>query len=345
MKHLLVLVGPGNDFKNKFSERFSNSACHPPNTLLGMKFKRIGDRIFLSQPKHINHGLEELGLTKCKPSSTPLTPNLQLREALDEDHEKFKKLNINYQSAIDLLHYIASNTQPDLTFAVSSLACYSIKPGLSHWKEVKKTWQYLCHTKDLKFTINPVKPSEFFSIFSNATWGNDPDSRTFQSGYLCYLFGSLVSWNSCRQLSITYSSTKAELNPLVESFHEGLWLKALINEMWHLQIESASHFIDDPELIQQLTVDNKTFKERYCTNDLIDNKGLNDKLKKFGTNSKTRHIDLRTKCFCQEIKNKNIKITLFQTQDMTADALTKPTSIEPLKNLTKTIDPDFNHQI
>ncbi|KNZ46115.1 hypothetical protein VP01_753g2 [Puccinia sorghi] len=301
-------------------ERFSNSACHPPNTLLGMKFERIGNKICLSQPKHINHGLEELGLTECKPSSNPLTPNLQLREASDEDHEKFKN------------------------FAVSSLARYSVKPGMSHWKEVKKTWQYLQNTKDLKFTIYPVKPTDFLSIYSNATWGNDPDSRTSQSGYLCYLFGSFISWNSCRQRSITYSSTKAELSPLVESFHEGLWLKALINEMWNFQIDLAAHFLDDEELNQQLTVDSKTFIELYCTNHLIDNKGLNDKLKKFGTNSKPRHINLRTKGLRQEIKNKNIKITLIKTQGMTADALTKPTSIEPLRNLVRTIDPTFVNQ-
>ncbi|KNZ54968.1 hypothetical protein VP01_2804g2 [Puccinia sorghi] len=280
----LVLVGHGNDFKNKFVDRFSNSACHPPNTLLGMKFEKFSNTICLSQPKHINHGLEELGLTKCKPSSTQLTPNLQLREATDEDHEKFKKVNINYRSAIGLLNYIASNTRPDLSFAVSSLARYSVKPGLSHWKEVKKTWQYLRHTRNLKFTIYPVEPNKFLSIFSDATWGDDPDSRTSQSGYLCYLFGLLISWNSCRQRSITYSSMEAKLNPLVKSFHEGVWLKALIKEMWNLQIESAAHFIEDEELNQQLTADDKTFKEQYCTNHLIDNKGLNDKLKKFGSN-------------------------------------------------------------
>ncbi|KNZ54549.1 hypothetical protein VP01_2917g2 [Puccinia sorghi] len=300
----LVLVGPGNDFKNKFADRFSNSACLPPNTLLGMKFKKISNKICLSQPQHINHGIEELGLTDCKPSSTPLTQNLQLREATDEDHKKLKRLNINYRSAIGLLNYIASNTFPDLSFAVSSLARYSVKPCLSHWKEVKKTLQYLQHTKDLELTIYPVKPSEFLSIYSDPTWGDDPDSRTSQSGYLCYLFGSLISWNSFRQHSIAYSSSEAEINPLVKLFHEGVWLKALINEMWNLQIE----------------------------------------LKKFGSNSKTRHIGLRTKGRCQEIKTKNIKITLVKTQDMIADAITKPTSIKPLKNLIKTVDLTFHHQ-
>lgn len=72
--------------------------------------------------------------------------------------------------------------------------------------------------------------------------------------------------------------------------------------MWKLKIESANHFIDDEELNKQLTVDDKTFKELFCTNHLIDNKGLNDKLKRFGSNSKTRHIDLRTKGIRQEIK-------------------------------------------
>lgn len=111
--------------------------------------------------------------------------------------------------------------------------------------------------------------------------------------------------------------------------------------MWKIQIDSAAHFIDDKELNFQLTSDDKTFKELFCTNHLIDNKGLNDKLKKFGSNSKTRHIDLRTKGLRQEIKNNNIKISLIKTQDMIADALTKPTSIVPLKNLVRTIDPEF----
>ncbi|KNZ47167.1 uncharacterized protein VP01_6638g1 [Puccinia sorghi] len=33
----LVLVGNGQKFKEKFEKQFSNLACHPPNTLLGMK--------------------------------------------------------------------------------------------------------------------------------------------------------------------------------------------------------------------------------------------------------------------------------------------------------------------
>ncbi|KNZ63858.1 hypothetical protein VP01_10911g1, partial [Puccinia sorghi] len=208
--------------------------------------------------------------------------------------------------------------------------------------EVKKVWQYIKHTRNLRFTIQPAKPTKFLTIYSDATWGDDPDSRTSQSGYLCYLFGSLISWNSCRQRNITYSSTEAELNPLVESFHEGLWLKALTNKMWGLKLKAADHLIDDADLNEQLIMDDRSFKEQFCTNHLIDNKVLNEKLKKFGSNPKTRHIDLRTKGIRQEIKAKKIKIALVKTRDMIADPLTKPAPIEPLKNLVRAVDPSFD---
>ncbi|KNZ51438.1 uncharacterized protein VP01_3954g1, partial [Puccinia sorghi] len=92
----LILVGPGNNFKKEFDSRFSNSSCHEPNTILGMKYERENNKIKLSLPNHIQHGLEELGLTDCKTSATPLTPNLKLCESSDEYHARFRKLNINY---------------------------------------------------------------------------------------------------------------------------------------------------------------------------------------------------------------------------------------------------------
>ncbi|KNZ51735.1 hypothetical protein VP01_3835g2 [Puccinia sorghi] len=194
-------------------------------------FKCENDSIKISLPNHIQHGLEELGLVNCKTSVTPLTPNLKLIDATDKDHARFKKLNINYQSAIRLFNHIAQLTRPNISFAVSSLARFSVKPGMSHWHEVKKGWQHLKGTSDLKFTLKIKEPNQLLQIFSNASWGDDPKDRTSQSGYLCFLFGTPISWNSSKQRLVTYSSTEAELNPLVDSFHEGIWLKALLAEI------------------------------------------------------------------------------------------------------------------
>ncbi|KNZ50445.1 hypothetical protein VP01_4422g2 [Puccinia sorghi] len=227
----LILVGPGHKFKENFEKRFSNSSY----------------TILFSNPKHINHGLEELGLLNARPVSIPLTPNKQLKEADDEEFKAFKRLKINYRSAVGLLNYISMHTRPNTSFAVSSLARFSTKPGIQHWHKVKKVWLYLKHTKDLKLTLKIRNPNKLLKIYSNSTWADDPKTRTSKSGYLCYLYGSLISWNSCRQRNITYSSTEAELNPLVDSFHEGTWLKSLLADIWRTEVNTTTHFIDDKD--------------------------------------------------------------------------------------------------
>ena len=334
----MIIVGFGDDFESKFKDRFPNSSSHEPNTILGLKFERGENRIFLSQPNHIQHGLEELGLTNCRPSYVPRTPNKNLLNATDEEHEAFKKLNINYRSAIGLLNYISMNTRPDLSFAVSSLARYSTRPGIQHWHEVRKCWQYLNYTKHMRLTLQVKNRNQLLEIYSDSTWGDDPETRTSQSGYACYLFGSIISWHSGRQRNVTYSSTEAELNPLVDSFQEGIWLKAAIEEIWGKPLASPDHFIDDPQLEHSLKSDQD---DTASTTHFIDNKGLSDKLIKFGSNPKTRHIDLKTKGLRQEIRANNINIQLIKTEEMLADTLTKATPVPTLKKFVYSFDPDF----
>ncbi|KNZ60950.1 hypothetical protein VP01_1477g2 [Puccinia sorghi] len=170
----LILIGPGNDFKKEFEARFSNSSCHEPNTILDMKFKRTANKIKLSLPNHIQQGLEELGLKETKSSSTPFIPNLKLRDTPNEDNLRF----INYSSAIGLLNHIAQLTCPDISFTVSSLAKFSVKPGMTPWHEVKKVWKYLKGTADLKLTLEISKPSQFLQIYSDASWGDNPQDHT-----------------------------------------------------------------------------------------------------------------------------------------------------------------------
>lgn len=83
------------------------------------------------------------------------------------------------------------------------------------------------------------------------------------------------------------------------------------------------------------------FKEKYCNEHLIDNKGLDDKLKKFGSNPKTRHIDLKMKGLRQEVKSQNIRVTLIGTSKMIADAMTKPAAKPSIDSLSECIDSDF----
>lgn len=83
------------------------------------------------------------------------------------------------------------------------------------------------------------------------------------------------------------------------------------------------------------------FNLKFTNEHLIDNKGLDDKVKKFGTNPKTRHIDLKTKGIRQEVKHNTIRISLIKTTEMIADALTKAASKSSISILSNAIDNDF----
>lgn len=139
----LIHVGNSQVFESNFLKRFKNLSCRPPNTILGMLMELKDNKILLSQPNHIAQGLEELGLTSCKDVHAPLTQNLNLKPASNTNHTKFRHSNINYRSATGLLNHLAQYTHPEISFSVSSLARFNAKPGMNHWREVKKVWKYL----------------------------------------------------------------------------------------------------------------------------------------------------------------------------------------------------------
>lgn len=103
------------------------------------------------------------------------------------------------------------------------------------------------------------------------------------------------------------SSTKAELNALSDGVQENKWIKFLVEELWNEGINPTQFHID--------------------------NQGLLEKLKNFGSNSKTKHLDIKMKLLRDMKKNNEILVTLIPTEDMIADALTKPSNHESLQRL------------
>lgn len=138
----------------------------------------------------------------------------------------------------------------------------------------------------------------------DASWADTPNTRKSQTSYLCTVFGRLVSWNSCKQRNITWSSTAAELNALVDAYHEATWIKALVNEIFNLPLKAIPLNID--------------------------NSGLDNKIRKFGSNSKTQHLDLKTKGMRDEIGARRIELKLIKSSQMLADALTKACSVQSI---------------
>jgi hypothetical protein len=97
------------------------------------------------------------------------------------------------------------------------------------------------------------------------------------------------------------------MNALSDGEQESQWLKFLIEELWKTSIPATLFHID--------------------------NKGLLEKLKNFGSNSKTKHIDIKIKSLRDKYKKKEIDVRLVPSGEMLADSLTKAAPHASVKQL------------
>ncbi|KNZ53723.1 hypothetical protein VP01_3155g2 [Puccinia sorghi] len=102
------------------------------------------------------------------------------------------------------------------------------------------------------------------------------------------------------------SSMESDLNALLDG-EENQWLLFLIEELWPLKV---------PALLFH-----------------VDNRGLVEKLKKFGSNSKTKHLDIKIKALREKYSTNEINIKLIPSEHMLADSLTKAAPHQSVKKL------------
>ncbi|KAI7958482.1 hypothetical protein MJO29_006699 [Puccinia striiformis f. sp. tritici] len=305
----LIVAGNVDLFEKLFLKQFPNSSAHVPDTLLGMELVYDNLSVKLSQKKLIEKGLELAGIQECHPVKTPLSVGVQLFQATDQEKADFSKLKINYRSHTGILNFLACRTRPDLAPAVSILSSFNESPGINHWRQVIHCWKYLAGTIDLSLTLRPDPEDHTNAVqhYTDATWADDLETRLSRSGSICFWKACPIAWNSKKQRNITLSSTEAELNALSDGVQESLWIKFLVEELWDTKLEPSNFHID--------------------------NQGLLEKIKNFGSNSKTKHLDIKMK-WLRDLYSKNeITVKLIPSHEMIADALTKASSSESLNTL------------
>jgi len=115
------------------------------NWLLGIQITFTGDGITLSQTTFIDKILNHFSMQDCKPVSTPIDSNHQLKAI--EDHNEGTDANAYYQ-IIGSLMYLVSGTRPDLSYTITHLSQFNSSPSTKHLTAAKRVLQYLQGTKD-----------------------------------------------------------------------------------------------------------------------------------------------------------------------------------------------------
>jgi hypothetical protein len=180
----------------------------PVHYILGISVVRDREKkeAFMSQERYLKELIQKTGMTDCKPSRTPMVPNLQLRKNECDEVDK-----AGYQSVIGSLMYAALATRPDLCQPVGVLAQFVSSPGQEHWAALKQVLRYVNDTTKHGLLFTKGSKSEIdIEGFVDADWAGNPDNRRSTTGYAFYVCENLVSWRSKLQEIVALSSTEAE---------------------------------------------------------------------------------------------------------------------------------------
>ena len=204
-----------------------------------------------------------------------------------------------YQQRIGSLTFAATTTRPDIAFACSRLAQHLQNPSPKHTQLANQVLAYLLNTKTLsiKYCDHPATP--IFTPSSDAAFADDQQTRKSSFGYLFQLYGGPIDWKASKQITVTTSSTEAELLALSETARQCIWW---MNFFRHIQFDLSDR--------TPIRCDNQQ------TLGLV-----NNEMPRLST--RLKHIEVHDSWLRQEIQTGNISTVWVSTNDMAADGFTK----------------------
>jgi len=154
---------------------------------LGLEVARSSKCIFLNQRKYTLELLDATGLLGCKPSTTPIDPQIKLyskESHLLEDISMYRRL-------IGQLIYL-TNTRPDICFAVNHPSQFLSAPTMAHYQATLRIFRYLKANLGLGLFFTSDSPLQLKGFY-DSDWASCPETRCSVIDFCIFLGDSLIS--------------------------------------------------------------------------------------------------------------------------------------------------------
>lgn len=173
--------------------------------------------------------LERFGMMDCKPVSTPL----------EVKHDQEYANGVHYLALVGSLLY-ATQTRPDIQFAVGLVSQFSRNPGKPHLTAAKRILGYLGGTADFRLTLGGRNNKEVDIVgWTDSDWAQDPDNRRSVGGFTFDVAGGVVSWSSKKQATVALSTAEAEYMAASNATKEAVWLRTLLGDLGYPQVKAT----------------------------------------------------------------------------------------------------------
>ncbi|KAJ1601495.1 hypothetical protein NDA14_003229 [Ustilago hordei] len=145
------------------------------------------------------------------------------------NEETNDKLKARYPVLVGKLLWISNTIQPDITYAVNTLAHHMSKPTKRAMQVALQVVKYLNQTQDEVLRLgskNEDKPP--ITAYMDSNWASNPNTnRRSTSGSIVKVFGSMVTWSSHIQKCVSDLAVKVE-------YVAGLAATCEVLFHWHL---------------------------------------------------------------------------------------------------------------
>jgi hypothetical protein len=241
---------------------------------LGIKFEtnEKNGTITLSQKGLVDKTLAAADMTDCNPNFIPASTTAL---GLDPEGEPMTE-TWNYRSIVGMLQYLAGNTRPDISYAVSQIARFSANPKKSHATAVKTILRYLKRTSEMGIIM---KPTDGFSIncYVDADFGglfrsepdSEPTSARSRTGYILQLNGCPLIWKSTLQTQITLSTQESEYHALTTAMRVVIPMRQQLAQILNIAVSNPQ---EPPALIRSTVFEDNNGALALANNQRITNR-------------------------------------------------------------------------
>jgi hypothetical protein len=213
--------------KARFMKKWECRDLGEAKEFLGMKIRREGQAIYLSQTSYLRQVLERFRMQNCKFAKTPLPTGWRATKNPEQATPEFR---LQYQAIIGSLLYLMIGTRPDIAFAVTRLAQFAANPSKEHMDKALYVCKYLAGTADYELVYDGTSNKGLLA-YCDSDYAGCTDTRRSITGFVVKLANGIVSWQSHAQKTVALSSTEAEYMSLSDCSRQIVWIQSLLGEI------------------------------------------------------------------------------------------------------------------
>ena len=296
---------------------------------LGIRIEKSANKSFtLTQTGLINKVLKASGMEDSNTCPTPAAPTPL---HIDNDGDPFEE-SWEYPEIVGMLMFLATNSRPDIAYAVNQCARFTHCPRASHATGVKRILRYLKGNKDKGMTLHPTGTPKIdcyvdadFAGLWKVENDQDPISVKSRSGHVIMFMGCPLLWSSKLQTQIALSTMESEYIALSHAMRDLIGLRQLLKEIY-------SHVLnDDHDSKTSYFTHSRTFGEIPQSVVYEDNEACLKFANMPKMSPRTKHIAIPYHFFRSKI-GKEIKVVAIDTNSQLADQFTKGLPADKFKH-------------